>query len=655
MATREKIFEFDTTQSVDNLKRLKAEIKELKEAMDQLEIGSKEYNETSDKLYAKQSRLSELMKEHKRPIEDVAGSFNDLNSKLRTLKEYWKATGDEMERAALTVQINEVKAQMNSMNESIGNFQHNVGNYTNSIIDAFGKMGISVTSLTAPLKKMGLSIEGVDTSIKLLAGSFKIFSGENLKALTAGFNNVSTSVGGFIKSLNGIKAAVLATGLGALVVLLGELVAHWDDVTDAVGRWIGVNQQAILSTDQITASIQLNNEETQFQLRLMKARGESEMAQIDYALKSNSAEIARLNTIIEENNALILNAKWWWERNKAIEASDKAVEEVERLEKERKKLLEDKEVLKTLQETQARLEKLKKTTQETTNATKQLKEAEEDVLEAIEKADQAEMDAETEALKKKYEEAQQLAQAEAESRKTELELEEESYQEKLALLKQFKLDTEALELNHLERMEELRKEQAIREEEEFKKHKENMDADDEKSEKKYENLMEARRAATMNMAKSTATILKNLSSAMGENTKLAKGFAIAAATIDTIASAVAGFRAGWNQWEGAGFMAWMAPVQAALNATMALTAGFAEVQKIRNVDTSGTSQGGGSTAMAIAVPNIEGLSSPMDYTRQVTTETEQEEMNRDQRVYILESDIQESGNRVRVREEETTF
>lgn len=102
-------------------------------------------------------------------------------------------------------------------------------------------------------------------------------------------------------------------------------------------------------------------------------------------------------------------------------------------------------------------------------------------------------------------------------------------------------------------------------------------------------------------------------------------------------------------------MAWMAPVQAAINATAALVAGYAQVQKIASVDTSGNAQASGGGATALAIPNIEGLSSPIDYTRQVTTETEREQMNQDNRVYILESDIQQSNNRVRVREEETTF
>ena len=303
-----------------------------------------------------------------------------------------------------------------------------------------------------------------------------------------------------------------------------------------------------------------------------------------------------------------------------------------------------------------------KSTQGLTQAVKEETDAlleNDEVLKAITEAEADAADQKYADEEERYNKAQELRQAEADARKSDLELqleqEEAAYQEKLALFEEFHLDTEDLEANHLERMEEIRQEAAIREAELLEKGHKDERADDEKTEKKFENLMKARETAVKNMAKGTSTILKNLSAAMGENTKLGKGFAIAAATIDTIAAAVAGFRAGFSQWENAGFMAWMAPVQAALNATMALTAGFAEVQKIRNVDTSGNSQGGGSTAMAVAIPNIEGLSTPMDYTRQVVTETEQEEMNRNNRVYILESDIQESGNRVRVREEETTF
>lgn len=172
----------------------------------------------------------------------------------------------------------------------------------------------------------------------------------------------------------------------------------------------------------------------------------------------------------------------------------------------------------------------------------------------------------------------------------------------------------------------------------------------------WKKMMDARVGVMQDMSKKTSTILNAVSKAFGENTKAGKAFAIASATIDTIASAVAGFRAGYNQWKDApGPLAAMAPIQGAINAAAALAAGYAQVQSLKSVDTSGNGGGGGATATAMAIPNIEGLSSPVDYTRQVTTETEKEEMNRDNRVYILESDIQQSNNRVRVREEETTF
>ena len=48
-------------------------------------------------------------------------------------------------------------------------------------------------------------------------------------------------------------------------------------------------------------------------------------------------------------------------------------------------------------------------------------------------------------------------------------------------------------------------------------------------------------------------------------------------------------------------------------------------------------------------------SNPFEYTRNVTTASEYEELNREQRVYILESDLQESNRKVQIRQNETSF
>lgn len=634
----------------NTLNEIKEKISQLKEALNEYTVGTEEQQKAAEELIKVQQQQKAAMAGVAVSADGDTKSFNALNAELRKLKEEWKATADSNRRNELTGDINRVKDQINALNENIQNYQHNVGNYSESIKKAFGDMGISVRSLTAPLKKIGIDIESVDTSVKLLMGSFKLFAGQNLATLEQGFKSVSTSVGGFVKSLNGVKAAVLATGLGALLVLLGELVANWDSVTAAVERWIGVNQNAVLSAEQINATLAQNSHEIDFNLRLMKARGESEEAMIDYQIKANQIELERMDAIVAQSNALLENVRWWWERKKIIEQSDAAVDAIESLRAEQRRLQEDREVLKVLRQRQAEIEVETKKTQKHTQATKELIDANVDLREVQRAQEEAEKEVQ-EGLQK----ALDLQQEEIDKRKTAMELEQEDYERKLALLEEYHLSTEELTMNHEERMAELRAEVEQREYEELVRQRNAEKEIDEKRTAEHKKLMQARQDATAAMAMGTAGILKNLSAAMGENTKMGKGFAIASATIDTIASAVSGFRAGYNQWKDAGPMAWMAPVQAAINATAALVAGYAQVQKIASVDTSGAAQASGGGATALAIPNIEGLSSPIDYTRQVTTETEREQMNQDNRVYILESDIQQSNNRVRVREEETTF
>lgn len=644
-----KILSVDTSQGVDNLQKLRAEISELKKAMESLKIGSDEYIKVNDELQESQKRLRAVMTGTNVEVANADGSFNSLNTRLARLKEQWKATTDEVKRSELGAEINAVKAQINGMNESIGNYQHNVGNYSNSIVDAFTRMGIAATSLDNPLKKIGVDITSITDYVKVLVVSFQQL---NMGNVVNGFKSAATSVGTFVKSLSAVKAAVLATGLGALLVLIGELIAHWDDLSDAVGRWIAKTNEGLISADQLRKGLADTNKEINFELDLMRALGKSEQDVTEMNILFIQQEIEKQKAIQAQNKELADNAFWWWTRVSAMRAYEVGGEEISKLEADLDKLLDKQAII--MKVLSQNTETATTTTKTYTTARRELLNTENEIAAAMRETD-SEMQKTQEQELQNLEKALELQQQEIDKRKTEMELEEEQYQQKLALFEKYGLDIEALETNHLERMEQLRKEQAERDEENFKKAKKDEEEDDNKAAEKYKKQMNARKEATKYFVNSASDLFGKLSLAMGENTKMGKGFAIASATIDTIASAVAGFRAGYNQWKDTGYMSFMAPIQGAINATAALVAGYAQVQKIRSVDTSGNDSGGGATATALAMPNIEGLSSPVDYTRQVTTETEKEEMNTNSRVYILESDIQESGNRVRIRENETTF
>lgn len=51
-------------------------------------------------------------------------------------------------------------------------------------------------------------------------------------------------------SLRIFKGALISTGIGAIIVLIGELIANWDEITNAVGRFIGISKQAATLTGE---------------------------------------------------------------------------------------------------------------------------------------------------------------------------------------------------------------------------------------------------------------------------------------------------------------------------------------------------------------------------------------------------------------------
>lgn len=718
----------------NTLNEIREKISQLKEALNEYTVGTEEQKTAAEELIKVQQQQKAAMAGVAVESQGNVKSFNELNAELRRLKEEWKSTTDETRRNQLTVDVNNVKKQINDMNESIFNYQHNVGNYTNSIVSAFGQMGISVGK-----------------PVQMMSSMFGLLTGGLQKAMEA-----------FQK----LWVVIAANPVGALIAALGTLIVFWDDIKEALGSVETAQDRVTKATDDYITKLKDLQTEQERTLKLMRAMGYSEAEVAAQRVSNLKDQLGETTTKLEQQKAELADLESWWKRiGRAVMSVLKYImpvteytaeyfgmggkvdglkESIKKLEEEQKNLnnaVADAQVDEYVAITEADKKATEKTTEARKQATeaakkyaeqlKKLAEEHQKYIDDLVKKEEERVDAVIDADIKGMQKAFQI-QREAElAGRSAVQRENDEYNLRKRALEKYGLDTEALEKQHQLNLAEIRNKAAqealdfeyqmedrrakIRRGEAFdeggtgidRAMQEAAEADadlerfkttaeekirlneelmaslqkgsdewtaldnqntelrmqmaekeavaNSKHQKAAKLLLEARYAAYQSMAKGTAGILKDLSAAMGENTKMGKGFAIASATIDTIASAVSGFRAGYNQWKDAGPMAWMAPVQAAINATAALVAGYAQVQKIASVDTSGNAQASGGGATALAIPNIEGLSSPIDYTRQVTTETEREQMNQDNRVYILESDIQQSNNRVRVREEETTF
>ena len=160
--------------------------------------------------------------------------------------------------------------------------------------------------------------------------------------------------------------------------------------------------------------------------------------------------------------------------------------------------------------------------------------------------------------------------------------------------------------------------------------------------KEQEKIEKAKRTATLNIAKQTFGALGDM---VKEDSVTHKALAIASTTIDTYQSATAAYKAyaGINQ-----------PLAIAA-AAAAVASGLANVKKIISIDAEkGETGSGGSTGSVTPSFNAE-QAMPIEYTRNLLTSTETDELNQPQRVYVVESDITETQNKVKVTESNATF
>jgi len=266
-----KSIQIDAGDTLRTVRSLKQEISDLRDELLNLEKGTEEYDEAQKKLQEDVEDLNEVMGAHKDKAKDLEGSYNALQNELKELKQAWKETNDEAERDVLGQKINELNNQLKEMDASIGDFHRNVGNYESAwngltgvmengekITDdlekgimAFGTaLGMSdkqVNALSKSLKAMKDGFNIAKDIAKAREETAKLGTAEKVaaaegtalatsqkatataaKTMATGEVAAATATKGLSVAMKGLKAALVSTGIGALIVLVGELIAQLD-------------------------------------------------------------------------------------------------------------------------------------------------------------------------------------------------------------------------------------------------------------------------------------------------------------------------------------------------------------------------------------------------------------------------------------------
>lgn len=314
METEKKVILDIEVRGDKTVKSLKEEIKNLRDMLLNVEKGSEDYNKVLNQLIADEKELTSVMQVGKKEVNAAAGSYNALSQEMSALKRVWKEVTDEASRNEIGSRINDINNQLKDMDASIGVFSRNVGDYTNSIVDASRLIFENFEQISPTIGGIGGQIVAIIPLIQ-----------NTVKAAT--------------KGLKGIKAALAGTGVGALVVALGLLIQNWDKLTAAIRKFI----PSIKASDEATKSQVETNEklleansaathEMEFQARIMEAQGSATTEIIKFKKKETEAILLNTQAQISETQAKIdsINAhsKWyrfWHGENKQLKELEESM------------------------------------------------------------------------------------------------------------------------------------------------------------------------------------------------------------------------------------------------------------------------------------------------------------------------------------------
>ena len=612
------VLELSTGKSVANIKELRDYIKDLKAALNDegktLQENAKDAEDLraaqdalKNAMYATTKSAGDYIKESQQLLSvdnQLNGSYNDLVKTLADLKSAWRATTDEAARADLTAEIKRVNDALKDMDEQTGNFKRNVGNYANSFKEAFGE-------LPPVLQPVDKGIKNVTRSLDLI-GKQPIIGTVLLLAPV-----LAKIVQELKKNETAIEAVKkLMASLQPVFDVVGKVIqtiAEW--LSKVIDRFVGVAGESGETFKKIiSGAVGVGNSILQFLLTPIRSVIEA-FKGLGNVVKD--VFTGQFKKIKEDAGAAIRGIgdafKKGFDFKGNFELGKQAGEAF----------------ISGLGSTRAKAK-------ETAAGIKQ------DVVEEME--DAAEILLYTwEELEKRWEDAQRQRE---EKEKKRWELYNQLRAENANAAKEIDKDL-------------LASEQAVQDE---------LDAMLEESiEKQTEALnrqiaiKNARVELAWSLADSVGAVLDYMADIYEadaeeseKSAKTAKNLRIASATVDTISGAIAAYM---NGVKTIPIPSWAGIALGVIQAATVAAAGAAQIARIKatNISRNSTSPGVSVSAPSASAP---ALPQSVQQTALVQAAYNTQQLNEsaaDNRVYILQSDLEASGRQVQVREAESTF
>ena len=434
-------------KTINSTKELREEIKRLQDELVKTEAGTAQWDATSEKLVAAQERLTSVTKANKVETQAAADSIAGMEKQYKSLYNQYKLLTEEERNSPfgkqMAASLEELSNKLNASKKEVGNFKDNIGRYTESAVQAFGQMGISIGGLQGPLKLTNGSLKAFNQT---LAANPIMWLIAALKVIIGVFNKVKDAIAGNEESQMALNEA-----MSAFQPIIDAVQNSMDKLGQVVVKVIGWLADAFRKVREIRAAVtdflgitdgetERVKEQNKLYQDLAKSKNEYTKAQRE-ATKLNASQNAEVRTLLDQAAASTNQKEKLELLNQAKEIQNQITERNIALAEENLRILQTEASLTSndaamndkLAQAEAAVAQAKA---EGAAKTKEMSSQ----IASLTKS----TDTYTEKLKKEKEQLDDLLKTIEENSKTELQKLEEKYTKEKALLEKYGKDTTEL-------------------------------------------------------------------------------------------------------------------------------------------------------------------------------------------------------------------